>query len=843
MNNSRQTNNHENSDLSQAPAFVRLLVNLIQRGFLIILLLAFALAYEGFDRAKNMRLDTDITSLMPDGVASVENLEKVVEKTGGYSSIMVVANSPDPDSNIRLLEDLRESALEWDWVSSAEYAEDVEIFQEHQLLYVDVEDLREVRVRFGSRIEYEKENLDFKVNDTDVQIRIRGAGRAAPPSIDFSDIQEKYGADESEPDDPNSARKLFTDETGELAILNILPSGSTTGMGQSRRLLDDVEDRVASFDLPSYHPEMTVKIGGRVRNRVEEFDAVITDLKNSAFWSIGAIFLAMLLFYRRLLALVYIGVPLIVAFLWTFGIVQVVLGSLNLITIFLVIILFGLGIDFGIHNLSRYEETRRNGDSQQQALLMVCNKTGRASVMAAITTVIAFYALMVSDFKAFFEFGFIAGTGVLLSLISMYLVFPSLMLLAEKIKLYKPKKFKESKNKDVAAALATEKELNKPMAKPALWVIGTLVVCLIASSGISKVRFEDDFSKLRAEIPQLQPVKDDINKVFPLRTDRAVVFIESLEDVAAVVEAVESIRQQSVDVSSIEAVKSIYDLVPDKAEQEARLAEIMLIEKQVEEAVRLLEDFNEEDQQQIKSLQEFLAYTGIGELTPEKLPEALKLVYTGVSDSGGYLVYIYNTKSVAKLADAQEFVDDIREIKANGKTFYPATEAMIFVDMLNLMKSEAATSIGAVLVSLFIMLMLVYRRPSKAVLALSPIIVGMIVMFGLMGFWEIKLNIFNMVVLPTVLGIGIDNAIHIYHRYDEEGRNGILKSIRTTGMAAVLSTMTTMFGFAGMLSAGNKGLVSLGLVACIGLLCCLVASLTFFPAVIQLMDNRKSQAH
>ena len=283
--------------------------------------------------------------------------------------------------------------------------------------------------------------------------------------------------------------------------------------------------------------------------------------------------------------------------------------------------------------------------------------------------------------------------------------------------------------------------------------------------------------------------------------------------------------------------------MPDKAEQEARLAEIVLIEEQIEESVRLLEDFNEEDQNKIESLQEFLTYTAIGELTPEELPEALKLVYTGVSDSGGYLVYIYNTKSVAKLADAQEFVDDIREISANGKTFYPATEAMIFVDMLNLMKSEAVTSIGAVLATLFIMLVLVYRQLSKAVLALSPIIVGMIVMFGAMGFMDIKLNIFNMVVLPTVLGIGVDNAIHIYHRYDEEGRNGISKAIRTTGIAAMLSTMTTMFGFAGMLSAGNKGLVSLGLVACIGLFCCLVASLTFFPALIQLMDSRKMLPH
>ncbi|MBT5031109.1 MAG: MMPL family transporter, partial [Proteobacteria bacterium] len=580
--------------------------------------------------------------------------------------------------------------------------------------------------------------------------------------------------------------------------------------------------------------DMNVRIGGRVRNRVGDFDAVISDLKSSALWSIGAIFLAMLIFYRRVMALMYIGIPLLIAFMWTFGIVQMVLGSLNLITIFLVIILFGLGIDFGIHNLARYEETRRNGDSKEQALLMICNKTARASSMAAITTVIAFYALMVSDFSAFFEFGFIAGTGVLLSLLSMYLVFPSLMLLAEKIRIYRPKKLRA--NQQIASVS------RRPMPKPTWWIVGTVMVCVIAGAGVSKVGFEDDSRNLRAELPELRPIKDDIYKVFPLRADRAVVFIESLDDVAAVVEAVESIRQQSVDVSSIEAVKSIYDLVPDQAEQAARLKEIMLIEEEIEEAVRLLEDFNEEDQKRIESLQEFLTYTAIGELTPEELPEALKLVYTGVSNSGGYLVYIYNTKSVSILADAQEFVDDIREIEANGKTFYPATEAMIFVDMLNLMKSEAVTAVGTVLACVFIMLVLIYRNFLKAMIALSPTVIGMIAMFGVMGFLDIKLNIFNMVVLPTVLGIGIDNAIHIYHRYDEEGRDGMLRALRTTGMAACVTTLTTMFGFAGMLSAGNKGLVSLGLVACIGLLCCLIASLTFFPALIQLLDNRKRLA-
>ena len=90
-------------------------VNMILKGYAVIIAVALVLAYVGFDSARKMQLDTDITSLMPDGVASVDNLNKVVEKTGGYSSIMVVVNSPDPDANIRFLDDLRSSVMSWDW--------------------------------------------------------------------------------------------------------------------------------------------------------------------------------------------------------------------------------------------------------------------------------------------------------------------------------------------------------------------------------------------------------------------------------------------------------------------------------------------------------------------------------------------------------------------------------------------------------------------------------------------------------------------------------------------------------------------------------------------------------
>jgi predicted RND superfamily exporter protein len=411
----------------------------------------------------------------------------------------------------------------------------------------------------------------------------------------------------------------------------------------------------------------------------------------------------------------------------------------------------------------------------------------------------------------------------------MYLVFPALMVLSEKIHLYRIPSRREKKRNF---------EADHRFRKPGLWLLAGMTATGVALYFSFQLQFEDDFSKLKADVSALEPVKVDIRKVFPLATDRAVVFVESIEDVAAVVEAVEGIMDRDADVSTIEQVQSIYSIVPSSEEQEARLEVIEQIQRQLDEAAILIEDFGGMDDARLDSLAKFSEYLGIGELEPDDLPEALKLVYTGVQDSGGYLVYIYNSKGTSKLGEAQAFVDDIREIKANGKTFYPATEAMIFVDMLNLMRGEAVTSIAAVLTCIIIMLILVYRNFASVAMTVMPILVGMILMFGIMGAFGIKLNIFNMIVLPTVLGIGVDNAIHILHRYKEEGRHNVLYALRTTGGAAFMTTLTTMLGFAGMLSASNEGLKSLGLVACIGLVSCMVASLTIFPALLQWVDNR-----
>jgi len=795
----------------------------ILRYYLLILVAAGVVTVAAYELAVKLKLDTNIVALMPEGVASVENLNRVMEKTGSFSNAMVVVDSPDPDAALNFIKDLREKVLEFPWVGSAEYSEDTSIFEQHKLLYMDTADLREIQRRIDDRIDYEERNAKVDVDGTQVQIKIRqGKKYNAPPSLEFDDIESKYQKSRGKRDKTRKGERLFRSDDGHVTILLVWPRGETTDIGYNRKLLKDLDQAVKEVNPAKYHSYMTVELGGRIRDRVVQFDAAMKDLTSSAGWSISAILLLLAFYYRRVFSVFYIGIPLVVGIIWTFGITQLVLGNLNLITVFLVVVLFGLGIDFGIHNLQRYDEVRRCGGSVEDSLKLIFRRTGVASLLAALTTIGAFYALLITDFRAFFEFGFIAGTGVALIYLSMYLVFPALMLVAERVRLYR------SGVPQVDVCNITREGFPRPRMVLGAMLALTAVALLLSD----RIGYEDNFSKLKANLPALQSVRAKIDKVFSLSNDRAVVFVPTLEEAKAVVDHIQNKIETDVESPTIEQVRSIYTVVPSKDEQDERLAIIREIRDKTGDVKKFM------DPKQRAKLADILDYLDIDRLSANDLPSALRRVYTGLPGSGGYLLYIYNSVSMNDSAMAKAFADDIRELNVNGKTYHPATEALIFVDMRDLMRHDASVAVVSVTVLMCLVLLIAFRSITKALIILFPLAVGVILMTGIMGLFGIKLSIFNMVVLPAVIGIGIDNAIHIYHRYEEEGPRSLRHVIRTTGWAVAITTLTTLFGFGGMLSAANPGLGSLGLLACIGLGTCLLSSLTVLPALLQWLEDR-----
>jgi len=98
-----------------------------------------------------------------------------------------------------------------------------------------------------------------------------------------------------------------------------------------------------------------------------------------------------------------------------------------------------------------------------------------------------------------------------------------------------------------------------------------------------------------------------------------------------------------------------------------------------------------------------------------------------------------------------------------------------------------------------------------------------------------------MIVIPTVFGTSIDNSIHIYHRFEEMGSKSLMKVLKTSGGAALMSSLTNIFGFLGLVFANHRGLSSIGVLAIAGMMACLFTTLIYFPAALEWLISRKHE--
>jgi hypothetical protein len=114
---------------------------------------------------------------------------------------------------------------------------------------------------------------------------------------------------------------------------------------------------------------------------------------------------------------------------------------------------------------------------------------------------------------------------------------------------------------------------------------------------------------------------------------------------------------------------------------------------------------------------------------------------------------------------------------------------------------------------------------------MMPVGLGMLLLFGLLGWLGEPLNPANMIVLPLILGIGVDDGVHVVHDYLR--RKGAYRMSPSTASAVLLTSLTTMVGFGSLMIASHRGLQSLGRVLTIGVTCCLFTSLIMLPAALE----------
>jgi len=140
----------------------------------------------------------------------------------------------------------------------------------------------------------------------------------------------------------------------------------------------------------------------------------------------------------------------------------------------------------------------------------------------------------------------------------------------------------------------------------------------------------------------------------------------------------------------------------------------------------------------------------------------------------------------------------------------------------------------------FVALCLVLNRRVlvHSVIVLTPLVFSFVVLLAALPALGWRINFFNVVVFPTILGIGVDSGIHVYHRVLEEGVVKMPSILRFTGSSIALATLTTGIGFGTMIGAAHLGLQSIAKLAILGLTITLLSAVVFFPCVLHFFARR-----
>jgi preprotein translocase subunit SecF len=219
-------------------------------------------------------------------------------------------------------------------------------------------------------------------------------------------------------------------------------------------------------------------------------------------------------------------------------------------------------------------------------------------------------------------------------------------------------------------------------------------------------------------------------------------------------------------------------------------------------------------------------------LQPQDLPPALRSRFVG--RTGKYMVQVFPREDVWRHETQEKLIGELRNLLGNQADRLTGTPVQLYEYTKQLKDSYQQAALYSLVVIAF-MVYLHFRSFVCVILSLLPVVVGSAWTLGLMGLAGVSFNPANIMTLPLVIGIGVTNGIHILNRVAEEQKASILG--KSTGKAVLVSGLTALTGFGSLMLGKHQGIQSLGLVMSVGIGACLIAGLTFLPALICLLGR------
>jgi len=655
-------------------------------------------------------------------------------------------------------------------------------------------------------------------------------------------------------DDNKPVYREFIVAQPRLDYSGLLPAASA---------LDSVRSAIRDTGIADEF-QVEVKMTGNVALAHEEMVSVMqtnTLAIIAAFVFVGLILTMGLGSVRLVLATL---LTLVTGLILTAGFATLTVGQLNLISVAFAVLYIGLGVDFAIHYCLHYREHRLDGLEAAAALKNTTLGVGGPLIICAVTTAIGFYAFIPTDYDGVAELGWISGSGMFISLITTLTFLPALLrhLPATPVR----------NNQPGPTLIACLHALPVRYGK---WIL--ILSALTAFASVVLIRdLEFDSNTLN-----LQPPGNASVIAYKELLDEPGGSPLTAKLVASDIDDARRVKREVGALPVVNKVVWLHDFIPDNQDEKlAVIDEINLLlgidffnapsrtidsETRQDALLRLADSLESVAQDGSsclltfrQTLNDYLAWLSTLDkvsrsdrlMTLEQslltsLPGRLQALESGLQTGGltlndlpeafvkrwkssdRYLMDIYPQQDMYSDEVQLDFVKQIQAVdhRVTGGPVITveAGEAVITAF------TQAFISATAVIALLLLVLM---PRRIDAVLVLIPLLLAALLTAAISVLAGIPLNFANVIALPLLLGIGVDSAIHIMHRYrTHSGESNLLAT--SSARAILISGLTTIGSIGNLAFSPHLGTASMGMLLTIGIAMALLTTLFILPSLLE----------
>ncbi len=617
-----------------------------------------------------------------------------------------------------------------------------------------------------------------------------------------------------------------------------------------------------------------LRITGNPALNYEEMFGLAWDIGISTLLSLVVV---VALLYAALLSMRLVGaaaITLVVGLVWTAAFAALAVGHLNVLSIAFAVLFIGLGVDFAIHLGMQFAHALHEGAGPTESMQISLQRTSTALVLCAFTTALGFLAFYPTGYRGVAELGLISAAGMFITLFQTMTLFPALISLMRAGET-PPKRESLPFQLTPPSIVATH---------PKSIAFAALLVGVSAASVLPLLRFDMNVVEMRdPRTESVQAFRDllEDSRTSPWYIDA---IADSLPEATRLAERMRELPEvrsaaaftdyvptdQAIKRDSLETVAMMLELPPSDPKPPPSIAEQISALRQLHTALQsdslldaepplgdsarqlsrhlevLMERLEGSDDPAaaLADLQRVLLGNFADELarlqtavdppplTLDDLPDDLRSRM--LASDGSARVQIFPRDELRTSEEVALFVDSVRAVDPDATG--------VAVNLLEFGR-ETSKSLRQALAMAFtaiaLLLLLLWRRPVDAALVLAPLALGAAITGALMVALDIPFNFANVIVLPLLIGIGVDSGIHLVHAERHAAQSDQpLDSVATR--AVFFSSLTTIASFGSLSLSAHRGIASLGVLLVSGILIVLACNLVVLPALLQL--RRRARA-